>query len=53
MLWVQRRIKKHLEVRFHHDFGVGIANTIMAQSLGVADATAQEQASTWRTGHDK
>ncbi len=29
------RIKKRLEAHFHQDFGMGVANTIMALSLGV------------------
>src|SRR3990167_3657844 len=32
---VQSRIKKRLEAHFHQDFGMGVANTIMALSLGV------------------
>jgi isopropylmalate/homocitrate/citramalate synthase len=32
---VQKRIKKRLEAHFHQDFGMGVANTIMALSLGV------------------
>lgn len=32
---VQARIKKRLEAHFHQDFGMGVANTIMALSLGV------------------
>jgi len=32
---VQRRIPKRLEAHFHQDFGMGVANTIMALSLGV------------------
>ena len=32
---MQRRIKKRLEAHFHQDFGMGVANTIMALSLGV------------------
>jgi isopropylmalate/homocitrate/citramalate synthase len=35
MLLVQKRIKKRLEAHFHQDFGMGVANTIMALSLGV------------------
>ena len=35
MLRVQSRIKKRLEAHFHQDFGMGVANTIMALSLGV------------------
>ena len=31
---VQSRIKKRLEAHFHQDFGMGVANTIMALSLG-------------------
>jgi len=27
---VQSRIKKRLEAHFHQDFGMGVANTIMA-----------------------
>ncbi|MBI3758983.1 MAG: hypothetical protein HY269_04420 [Deltaproteobacteria bacterium] len=29
---VQSRIKKRLEAHFHQDFGMGVANTIMALS---------------------
>jgi len=32
---VQKRINKRLEAHFHQDFGMGVANTIMALSLGV------------------
>ena len=32
---VQARIPKRLEAHFHQDFGMGVANTIMALSLGV------------------
>jgi isopropylmalate/homocitrate/citramalate synthase len=32
---VQKRISKRLEAHFHQDFGMGVANTIMALSLGV------------------
>jgi isopropylmalate/homocitrate/citramalate synthase len=32
---VQKRIPKRLEAHFHQDFGMGVANTIMALSLGV------------------
>jgi isopropylmalate/homocitrate/citramalate synthase len=32
---VQARINKRLEAHFHQDFGMGVANTIMALSLGV------------------
>ena len=32
---VQKRIKKRLEAHFHQDFGMGVANTIMALSVGV------------------
>jgi isopropylmalate/homocitrate/citramalate synthase len=32
---VQARIKKRLEAHFHQDFGMGVANTIMALSEGV------------------
>ena len=32
---MQKRIKKRLEAHFHQDFGMGVANTIMALSLGV------------------
>jgi isopropylmalate/homocitrate/citramalate synthase len=32
---VQKRILKRLEAHFHQDFGMGVANTIMALSLGV------------------
>jgi isopropylmalate/homocitrate/citramalate synthase len=32
---VQKRIKKRLEAHFHQDFGMGVANTIMALSEGV------------------
>ena len=32
---VQTRIPKRLEAHFHQDFGMGVANTIMALSLGV------------------
>lgn len=32
---VQERIKKPLEAHFHDDFGMAIANTLMALSLGV------------------
>ncbi|MGH6726394.1 MAG: LeuA family protein [Pseudolabrys sp.] len=32
---VQSRISKRLEAHFHQDFGMGVANTIMALSLGV------------------
>ena len=32
---MQSRIKKRLEAHFHQDFGMGVANTIMALSLGV------------------
>ena len=32
---VQSRIPKRLEAHFHQDFGMGVANTIMALSLGV------------------
>ena len=32
---VQKRIKKRLEAHFHQDFGMGVANTIMALAEGV------------------
>src|SRR3990172_8409813 len=32
---VRRRIRKPLEAHFHDDFGMGVANTIMALSMGV------------------
>jgi len=33
--FVQSHIKKPLEAHFHDDFGMGVANTLMALSLGV------------------
>ncbi len=33
--FVQSHIKKPLEAHFHDDFGLGVANTLMALSLGV------------------
>lgn len=32
---VQSRIKKRLEAHFHQDFGMGVANTVMAMAEGV------------------
>lgn len=36
--FVQAHIKKPLEAHFHDDFGMGVANTLMALSLGVGTA---------------
>jgi isopropylmalate/homocitrate/citramalate synthase len=36
--FVQSHIKKPLEAHFHDDFGMGVANTLMALSLGVGTA---------------